>query len=115
MSLAASLPLLIFTSSAADLHLFLEGNMKEMFKRQDGFSIIGMLISTVVVALMCWFGMKLYFKTTPSGKRVQEALAEQGIKTDNYVEMIESAQEKAKELAEKMKQREQQLQELDKQ
>ena len=86
-----------------------------LFKNQKGFSIIGMIISSIVVSLLFFYAMQFYFKSSPSGKKMKEALAEQGIKTDNYVEMIQSAKEKAGELSEIIKKREQMFEEMDKQ
>jgi type II secretory pathway pseudopilin PulG len=58
-----------------------------------GFSLIGLLLSTAIVALLCYFAMKTYMGGGTTDKETQKALAEQGISTTSYPAMVNQAQQ----------------------
>ncbi|MBN1622445.1 MAG: hypothetical protein JW871_07640 [Endomicrobiales bacterium] len=81
-------------------------------RNNKGFSIIGFLISTVIIALLSWYFFKVYMVKSESGRSIKKELADQGIKTDSYADMLQSAKEKADEVNKKLKKRENTLNEI---
>ena len=82
-------------------------------KKQSGISLISMLVAIIIIAIAYYFITKSNFSTASFlDKKTKEALKEQGIKTDNYSEMIDSAKNKVDEINKKIKEQEKKLQEF---
>lgn len=82
-------------------------------KNQKGFSLLGMLISIVIIVLLYYALMKFLPKQIVS-KKTQKSLAEQGIDTDNYKDLIDTAKNKMEEVNKKIKDREELLKNMGK-
>ena len=65
-------------------------------KNQRGVSLISMVISVVIIAFLCYFAVKVYFRKPPLDKDTKQEMEKQGINSDNKLSMIESAREKVK-------------------
>jgi type II secretory pathway pseudopilin PulG len=74
-----------------------------------GFSLITLLLSVLVLGFLYYFATQIYFKSSPSGRKIKKELAGEGIKTDNYADMLESTQKKAEEVSRNLKKRQDEL------
>jgi len=82
-------------------------------KKHSGLSLISMIFTILIIALAYYFISKSNFSTTALlDKDTKKALKNQGINTDDYNEMIDSAKKKVEKLNNKIKEQEKQLEEF---
>ena len=65
-------------------------------KNQKGVSLIGMLLAIIIIALLCYFAVKTYFRKTSVDEATKKEMAKQGIKVDDKISTIDSAKTKVK-------------------
>ena len=83
-------------------------------RKQSGFSLLSMLLTVVIIALAYYFIAKSNFSTASLlDKDTKKVLKNQGINTDGYSEMIDSAKKQADKLNNKIKEQEKQLQQFE--
>lgn len=83
-------------------------------KKQKGFSLIGILMATMIICLLYYVAMKFYFQKQIVDKETQKSLAKQGINTNSYKNLIDSAKDKVEEINKKIEEREKEFQDLSK-
>jgi len=74
-----------------------------------GFSIIGLLLSLVIIAALYLVIMKMYFKNA-IGADAQKTMAEQGIDASSYAGMVKSAEKAAANANDTIKKQEEDIQ-----
>jgi hypothetical protein len=71
--------------------------MRNLLKNRQGVvSLIGMLITLVIIAFLMYRVSKIYFNTN-TGSEYRKQLAEQGVNQANPVSVINTAEQKVKE------------------
>lgn len=78
-------------------------------KKQKAFALLEILIATAIVFLLAYYVIKVYYKDSALDKPTKKALAEQGIKTDNYSDMIKDSKKKVDEFNKSTENREKQV------
>ncbi len=81
-------------------------------KIHKGFSLIAMLLSLVIIAVVYYFISKANLSTSTLGKKTKKTLNEHGIDTSNYKEMIDSTKKQVDDINKRIKEKEKQLQEF---
>jgi type II secretory pathway pseudopilin PulG len=68
--------------------------VEQPMNRNKGMALAEMLVALVIVMLLAYLYMKLVWKNSAGiDQKTKKALAEQGIKTDNPQNVVQSAQE----------------------
>jgi type II secretory pathway pseudopilin PulG len=78
-------------------------------KKQNGFSLLSILMAIVIIAVAYYFITKSNISTSTINKNAKQVLSEQGIDTYNYQGMINTAQDKVDEINKKIKDQEKKL------
>ncbi len=84
--------------------------MVESIKKQKGFSLIEILLVTVILALLYYTVTKIFLRGPIVDKKTQQSLAEQGIDFTNYPGMINTTRDKVNDINKEIKDRRDQLQ-----
>jgi hypothetical protein len=70
-----------------------------------GISILGVLLSIIVILLLYYFYTRLYFNVLVD-RKTRDTLHSEGVDTSSFQAIIDSTKEKAKEIEEQLKNRE---------
>jgi type II secretory pathway pseudopilin PulG len=81
--------------------------------KQSGFSLIGMLLAIILIAVAYYFIAKSNFSTaTLLDKKTKKVLTEQGINTSDYKKMIDTTQSKVDEINKKIIEQQKKIQDI---
>ena len=61
---------------------------------KGGFTIIGILIVLVIIALLFYKVLNVYFKKPPVDKETEKVLNQQGIDTANYQSIVDTTRDR---------------------
>lgn len=86
--------------------------VRGMLNRETGFSLIGMLLALVIIAILYLLIIRVYFGGSPASRETEEFLNEQGIDTNNYQGLIKSTREKREEINKELERRGKYLEEI---
>jgi Tfp pilus assembly protein PilV len=83
--------------------------MKQLVKNKSGFAMLEILITTIIIALLFYFVVKVYYKNQFFDKQTQQSLREQGISSSSYPKMIKDTKDKVKDINRNIETREKQF------
>jgi Tfp pilus assembly protein PilV len=69
---------------------------KRISMRRNGFALLELLLTAIIVLLLFFAFAKLYLKKSPLDKESQQSLQQQGIDTTNYKTTLDSTKAKLK-------------------
>jgi len=81
--------------------------------RETGFSLIGMLLALIIIAILYLIAIKVYFKGPVIDEETKEFLTEQGIESDDYRGVVESTRHKMDKVNKEIERREKHLEGLE--
>lgn len=82
-------------------------NHHGIFKR--GFALLELLLVAAIIMSLCYFTLKVYFKSSPVDKSTQKALLEQGIDASSRRAVLESTRSRIKDINKQVLDREKQI------
>ena len=82
-------------------------------RNQKGISLIGMVLSIVIIAIVCYFFIKVYFKEPSLDEETKQEMAEQGINSSNKLSMIEGTRNRVKGFNKSVEEREKQFEQIE--
>ncbi|MDD5688086.1 MAG: type II secretion system protein [Elusimicrobia bacterium] len=85
----------------------------KLTKNQTGFSLLEILITTIIVCLLMYYAVKVYYKSSTLDEKTKKELSEQSINSNNYPGMVKDSKSKIEDSNNNTKKQEEQIKQIE--